>query len=231
LGKVVHSEGGFQIALNRCYGVAKGLIVTFNPMGRDIEQSGFGSSFARDEGYDNLHVSERHWSFYQDLSLEAFAEHASPVAQEYEHVFTYGSSLGGYAALYFAGTLNATAISFSPQLPPAPYARAIKGESHKFSGVAVKHIALPDAPKSQHAPYVCFDPMHKVDRTFVNTFLLSAYPNANIRHEKGGHKPIAVLKERGLLKPMVRDILSGDPLRRANWTAVASGDPVLDEVA
>lgn len=90
------------------------LLITFDTMLSGLSKEGFGTKFAKKRGYDHIFVAQAPDSWYQRLSLEEFEAVVAPLLGRYDKVFTYGSSLGGYAALYYAGVINARAVAAAP---------------------------------------------------------------------------------------------------------------------
>lgn len=99
-------------------------IVTFDNygLGPGFDRHGFGEVFLRSYGLSAIHVLGigDDWYQYPEMS-EALAVVKDAVSGA-DRVMTYGSSMGGYAAVRFADAVGATAaLAFSPQysLDPA----------------------------------------------------------------------------------------------------------------
>lgn len=94
-------------------------IICFTPWISDIPRTeynnkGFGEGLFLSQGYNELHIMARnnHWYQVEDVTIflkEYYHKHKSKT------FFTYGSSMGGFAAVAFAPLLNAITISVSPQ--------------------------------------------------------------------------------------------------------------------
>src|SRR5690625_4435151 len=74
--------------------------ITFHGIRGDIHSKGFGLDFLLKSGYNVIACTNAIGSYYQSLSFEAFKEAVCPVVAE-KQVFLYGSSLGGYCAIYY----------------------------------------------------------------------------------------------------------------------------------
>lgn len=93
-------------------------VVTFDNygLGPGFDRVGFGEVFLQSQGISAIHVLGRgnDWYQYPDMA-EALATVRDAVASA-DRVMTYGSSMGGYAAVRFAQPVGATSVlAFSPQ--------------------------------------------------------------------------------------------------------------------
>ena len=97
--------------------------VVFDPMVDDhsLERTAFAERFLATYGYDAIHILSARNDWYQDPSLPAVLDTVKELTRGYERVVTYGSSMGGYAALRFADAVGAqAAIAISPQYSMLP---------------------------------------------------------------------------------------------------------------
>lgn len=93
-------------------------VVTFDNygLGPGFDRPGFGEAFLQSQGVSAIHIMgcKDDWYQYPEM-VEACAAVREAVAGA-ERVMTYGSSMGGYAALRFAEAVGANAIlALSPQ--------------------------------------------------------------------------------------------------------------------
>lgn len=100
----------------------------FNGIGSTKNSIPFGLGFLIKKGYNVLACYQDNDSQYQDLSVESFYESVSNVL-EGKRAFTYGASLGGYCAAYYAGVINATVICSAPRNSAHPLIRKSKKDS------------------------------------------------------------------------------------------------------
>jgi hypothetical protein len=96
---------------------AEWVVVTFTERcNRDLDGPGFGTDFLLREGFDVLAVRNCEDDWYVDLTpddLQAMNQALEP----YGNRASYGSSMGGYAAIKFAGALGVRrAVAISPIL-------------------------------------------------------------------------------------------------------------------
>lgn len=175
------------------------LVITFAGLPTVLESDGFGTDFCLAHGYDTIFTAQRINTQYQGLSLEDFEAAVAPKAAEYKTVVCYGPSLGGYAALYFGGTINARIIVAAPMLPAWPHLR-----NRKCAVLKINHIPLYDVPKSEHIPVVVYDPMVVIDTNNVETMVEPAYPTiTKVEVPFAGHPVLVSLAKAHILKPFI----------------------------
>jgi hypothetical protein len=183
-------------------------LVTFGGQPSDLRSRGFGTDFALGEGIDTIHAAQRVGTQYQGLSVEAFHAAVAPAVAGYEAVSTYGSSLGGYAALYYGGCIDARIIAAAPMFPAwRPLANRV------YAGLPVSHGELRDGPLSRHAPVVIYDPMLRQDSRMVEEMVRPAYPalrTVDVPH--GGHPVLIALARARVLKPLILGLVLRDEI-------------------
>lgn len=205
---VLADAPGYRITLHRGDGSHNILVITFGTMLSGLSDEGFGTAFAKRRKYDHIYVAQEFGSWYQKLSFEEFATVVSGLTQPYERVYTYGSSLGGYAALYYAGAIDARAVSAAPINWAHP-----KMKSKKWSQVRYLHKDLRDVPRPSKSPVVLYDPTRPSDEYFVNEFVAPAVPHKSIIElPYSGHAILFALKENRLLKEFLVQIFEFDRL-------------------
>jgi len=190
-----------------------GWIVSFDHFRNEpgFAQHGFGETFLRDEGYSAVHIlcCDNRWYQYPDM-LRACAAVRQAVAGA-ERILTYGSSMGGYAALRLGKAVGATAaLALSPQysIDPAKAPWEWRWNQYKdaLRGGWLEDV---DGPiDSAIIPYVAFDPtdldlrhVERIERDIPIRRL--AFPHV-------GHPVTGYLGEVGLLRPLLRAIYEGD---------------------
>ena len=99
-------------------------VVTFDNygLGPGFDRHGFGEAFLKAYGLSAIHVLGNGDDWYQYPEMEEALAVVKEAVSSAERVMTYGSSMGGYAAVRFAEAVGATAaLAFSPQysLDPA----------------------------------------------------------------------------------------------------------------
>jgi tetratricopeptide (TPR) repeat protein len=175
-----------------------------------LDRAGFGEAFLHDMGFDAFHVINRTnlWFHYSEMpeALDLIAK----AVQGYEQVITYGSSMGGYAAIRFASAIGAkTAIAISPQYGVTAESSPFEYRWQDFSKL-VRHADFPPHHGSAHVtPYIFFDPAD-LDRAHFQQIAM-AYPlTTGLPLTHAGHPAGAFMSETHLLKPAVMEIVNGD---------------------
>lgn len=184
---------------------ARTLVISFNPMKIGLSDSGFASDFILRLGHEHVFVAEGAGSFYQHLTLGDFAAALAPLAGRYDRVFLYGSSLGGYAALFYARVVEGTAVALSPRLPIHPYmARHV---ARPLAGPRLLHPPLAAVADRAARPVVIYDPRDPADADFVETLAKPAQPQARLCLLPGaGHRVARLLAYQRVLKPLMAEI-------------------------
>jgi hypothetical protein len=172
-----------------------------------LDRPGFGESFLRDRGYDAIHLINRTNVWYQYPEMPEALRAIREVASRYEDVFTYGSSMGGYAAIRFAEAIGArTAIAISPQYSVAP---RIVPFDRRWRAIArridfSREERRPGSAKVE--PLVFYDPCDLDARHFK--LIARAFPRTTgIRLWHAGHPAGAYLSEAGILTSAISAIL------------------------
>jgi hypothetical protein len=175
-----------------------------------LDRAGFGEAFLHDNGFDAIHVINRTnlWFHYSEMP-DALALIAKAV-QGYEQVITYGSSMGGYAAIRFASLIGARkAIAISPQYGVTSESSPFEHRWHEYSKF-VRHTDFPPQHSSTHVePYVFFDPAD-LDLKHFQQIAMSYPLTTAVPLPHAGHPAGAFMSETQLLKPAVAKIVSGE---------------------
>lgn len=180
------------------------LVITFGGQPSGLGSSGFGTGWALQFGWDTIYVAQRAGTQYQKLSIEAFSDAVSPITAGRD-VVCYGSSLGGYAALYYAGAINARVLAAAPILPAWPPL----GRPH--DAIPILHEPLTDVKRTSHSPVVVFDPMVTADRLMIEKLVRPIYPDGRyVELEFAGHTVLESLKRSRLLQPFVSAVIEHD---------------------
>lgn len=180
------------------------LVITFQSLNGKISDHGFGTDFLLSCGYKVIFVSHKGRSHYQKLSLELFRD----IVGEYisnKEIFLYGSSTGGYAAIYYSGVVNGQSICLSPRCDIDPIYNP-GPELGEF-----RHLVMNDIPYeylSETPPIVAYDPFVAKDNLFILERLLPVYPKAQIWKIPNAFHPVGpAMKNAGVLKKFVLDAI------------------------
>ena len=198
-----------NIAVRRIGARGGTAIVTFGSYTNEatLDRPGFGEDFFRREQLDTIHVINRRNRWYQHPERDEALRAIAAAVRDYDRAITYGSSMGGYAALRYAVPCGAdTAIAISPQFTADP--RVVPWEIRWQPDVARTRFAEPPyiAPAQQ---YVFYDPRVTPDDRHAE-LIAAAGRTIRIPIPYGGHPAGAILAETGVLQATVRGIVAGD---------------------
>lgn len=174
-----------------------------------LDDLGFGETFLGKNGLAGIFVNciSNSWWQYDDLpqALKAVAVTAAP----FERRTTYGSSMGGYAALRFADLIGATmVISASPQFSPrhevvpleTRYTQAINGVDFKYEDGLL--------PFRNITRFLLYDPLLKVDREQSHRY--AAFGDVEfVPMPASGHPCLSLLLDQDRLSSTVTLMMSG----------------------
>ncbi|OWK28438.1 hypothetical protein [Sphingomonas dokdonensis] len=187
---------------------AGAVIVTFGSYTTEhrLDRPGFGEEFLASIGIDAIHVINRHNRWYQHPERDAALATVAAAARDYARVITYGSSMGGYAALRYAQACGAqAAIGLSPQFSVDP--RIVPWETRWQADVARTRFAERDYAGAPEG-YVVFDPCLALDARHA-AMIVAASGATAIPIPFGGHPVGPLLVETGALQAAIRAIVAG----------------------
>lgn len=185
------------------------VIVTFGSYTTEatFDRPGFAEDFLRTIGITAIHVINRRNRWYQHPERPAALAAVAAATRGHDRVITYGSSMGGYAALRYAALCGAdTALALSPQFSADP--KVVPWETRWQADVARTHFAEPPyAGVAQE--YVVYDPRLALDAR--HAAMIADATNATcIPIPFGGHPVGPLLAETGALHQAIRAIVAGD---------------------
>lgn len=185
-------------------------VVTFDNygIGHGFDRLGFGEDFLSAHGISALHVMGRGEDWYQYPEMTEATAAVQTATAGADRIMTYGSSMGGYAALRFADAVGATgALALSPQYSLDPVKVP---HDRRWSQEADRIHWLPeiDGPiRTSIKPVVVFDP-NGLDgwhgRRVAEDVEIIPIRLPFTRHPGG-----VFLNEIGLLKPLLTSVLEG----------------------
>jgi hypothetical protein len=185
------------------------LVITFGaiPPTRNPGIGGFGDEFLFKRQIDAIHVVplRKHW--YQTVEMAALLPVLRARREAAGRCVLYGSSMGGYASLLYAGRLDADAvIAFSPQISIDP--RKARFDKRWLAvGKTLTFIDDDAVGHSRAASNVTlfFDPFDRRDHRHVQGFAgpqVRAYPIPF-----AGHQVAGMLAQTGCLADLVTDLI------------------------
>ncbi len=174
-----------------------------------LERLAFGETLLEHERIDAIHVLSRDNRWYQYDTMIAAAATIRAATAGYDRVITYGSSMGGYAALRLAGAVGANfCLALSPQYSidwtRVRWERRWAASSRTFCDVWER--SLPPPPLAD--AWIIYDPLLR-DRRHVELLQREGFGFAKIDIPGGGHPISSFLAETGLLRPAIMDVIAG----------------------
>ena len=224
------------LLVRRVPGATDVSVVTFSHFHPDPAAlgTGFGEAPLAAAGIDAVHVVSRANDWFQNAAMPA-AMAAIGAALGARPRITYGSSMGGYGAIRFAGRLGARrALALSPQYSIDP---RLVPEDRRWRDIGLRLRFLPWAEVAAPPPSVIlFDPALADAR---HAALWAAERPATLlplRH--AGHPVATILAETSLLMPLLRAAMEEefDPvpvlqaLRRARRRAPEYAATIADQL-
>lgn len=210
--RTLADEEGYKITFHPSKKKTNKLLITFGGLPSTKTSKGFGSDFAINNNYHHIFVAQAANSQYQKLSLEEFREVVWPMCIDMD-VYTYGSSLGGYCAIYYAGVINAQAISAAPKNSAHPTLSHNLNEPVEFL-----HKNMLDIPISEKSPIIIYDPYQREENNFISNLILPAYPKSSlIKVPYSGHLVLQVMKDHGVLKDFINNVVEFNRVIDVNY--------------
>lgn len=190
-------------------GVAQ--VVTFESYHDDpgFGRSGFGESFFAREGLTAIHVLSAGNDWYQHAEMDEALARIRDAVRGAERILTYGSSMGGYAAIRFADAIGAThALALSPQYT-IDRRRFPKERRWYTDQRRIAFRADYNGPIACRADVVvAYDPLLPMDAAHVAK-IAADVPIRELRLPHAGHPVAPFLNEVELLQPLALDMARG----------------------
>ncbi|HFZ6116636.1 TPA: tetratricopeptide repeat protein, partial [Escherichia coli] len=172
----------------------------------------WGGMWLHNRGYAVIGVKPKLVEWYRGRDLHEFfrSEELQSLVSQFEQVFLYGSSMGGFAAMAFADAIpGATVIAFNPQstLDPSlvPWdTRYEEGRKQDWTGDFAD--ARIGASKAKSV-FVAYDPLFKPDRKHIER--LDQSNLIAFKMPLMGHIIAHYMNEVGILSAFVEGALAG----------------------
>lgn len=198
---------GYLITYHKSSQITDKVVISFGGLPSKKTSRGFGSTFLLKQGYDHIFVAQEEGSQYQKLPLIDFVKSVEPYIKN-KKVFTYGSSLGAYAALYYGGAVNAKIIASAPKNSAHRFMR-----KKKYSHIKFSHNDLEDVPKSNVNPLILFDPFREEETNFIEQWVKPAYPEAYLmKFPFAGHTVLNTMQQSGQLKNFIKSYIEDNKI-------------------
>jgi hypothetical protein len=185
-------------------------VVTFHSYhdGNGLDHRGFGELYFTRERMDAIHVLCRGNDWYQYAEMPTITAAIRSAVEGAQRVITYGTSMGGYAAIRFADAIGADiALAISPQYSVDP--RKMPSERRWLDDQRrIRFLPGVDGRiRFAGRVIIAYDPELALDRLHVERF----EKDVKVEHlplPHAGHPASTYLHETGILQPLVRSIIS-----------------------
>lgn len=167
----------------------------------------FGLDYLLSREYNVIACNQNN-NQYQGLSYDSFKEIVLPAVHG-KKVYLYGSSLGGYCAVYYAGAVNGTVIAGAPRNSAHPSMLDLVDYGF-YSADDFKHQDIIENPISKKNVYIFLDPHQSRDVFFIEKFIKPAYGNQVqlIRFPHAGHEVLHHVNKTKQLSNIINSIIS-----------------------
>lgn len=205
--KVLFEDSDCRFTYHKSFTESDKVLVCFGEIDSSLEAYGFGVKAALWNDVNYLYVAQRKNTQYQNLSVDKFKSVICENFSEKEF-FLFGSSLGGYCALYYSSSINAHALAFSPRIPSHPKVKKFMRGRYKDYGFNHNDLSV---SKNSCARVVCFfDPYNFIDNYYFSFFVLPVYKECEyFKVDGAGHYSARALLLSGSLKSVVSSFLLG----------------------
>lgn len=198
--QILLRKAAAQIVFHEFAPESPNVLITFGALGDGMAEWGFGTDFARKCGVNNVFVSKKKKTYYQDLSGCELLEALRPLGQR--NFVTYGASAGGYAAIYYGSFINARIFAAAPRNSIHPIlSKAWESLGDRDVVDEFKHsIHLHQIPKAEQSPLILIDFQQNRDAKMLKRWILPAYPDSQIKYvPRAGHSVLTYLRKFGQL--------------------------------
>lgn len=187
-------------------------VVAFDPMSdnRSLDRKAFGEEFFASRELDAIHVVSARNGWYQDPDLPAALATVRGMTQRYAQVATYGSSMGGYAALRFSASVGAdVAVAISPQYSLQPPFASFERRWFHLRRTTTWLFERPGEPLPPVEAAVVFYDDRGLDGPHAEAVARDLPSAVLVKVRYGGHPAGAMLAETGVLSSAVFEALHG----------------------
>ncbi|MGO1585834.1 MAG: hypothetical protein ACTHXJ_07670 [Mesonia sp.] len=187
---------------------AETTFIVFNGTKSTKKSIPFGLSFLLSRGCNVIACLQDNDTQYQSLSFEDFRTAVLPHV-EGRKAICYGSSLGGYCAIYYAGAINASVIAAAPRNSAHPdLVKKKKGKS-RFSPSLYKHKSIGGNELTRSNVVVILDPYYLTDVSFYRKYIRRFYKNSIrlIEIPHSGHEVLYYLTDTHQLEGLIFSLI------------------------
>lgn len=201
---IAYARGKYHFFLYQQRQKAEKVIITLGEKDQRLwSEDLYGLPFTVQEGYDYIHVTLPKNLDVLPFSLQVFQDVLTPYCEN-KQVYLLGTGEKGYAALYYAGAVQAKTVVASPERPSALKNSSIfLGNDKKF-----------DCPLlSTYQPTVFYDAFDLSVESVIQEDILPFYPNlAKYTIKHSGFDVFHLLKEARVLADVLKELIKGEKL-------------------
>ncbi|WP_420138239.1 alpha/beta hydrolase [Sphingomonas sp.] len=187
-------------------------VVTFDSYHEQpgVDRPGFGEAFFAGENVGAIHILSHSNDWFQHTDIPEVLSIIRDVCGKSDRLLTYGSSMGGYAALRFASALGAgAALALSPQYSvdprKAPFETRWASDRRRIRFIDSLEGAIQPVPLM----VVAYDPSLPEDREHVHCLAREISELQTLPLPFAGHPVGPFLQDVELLRATVLDVLEG----------------------
>lgn len=206
---VIFNNGESSIEFYKYIHPTKRMVATFDAIDKTVTGKPFAYKLLKKQGVDLISLRRRTANnYHQDITREDYYHAIEKLVSYYDKRFAYGTSLGGYNALFLGSTIpDCKILSMAPRNPAHPIYGTKERKYNKF----LHPLSHPVNKDIQ--PTICYDPKEKVDNPYITKEIMHSYPNAIYKKfYYAGHRVPTYLREAGVLKEIVTLFLSEKPI-------------------
>ena len=206
---VIFNNGESSIEFYKSIYPTKKFVATFDAIDKTETGKPFAYKLLKKQDVDLISLRRRTLNnYHQDITREDYYQAIEKLVPYYDKRFAYGTSLGGYNALFLGSTIpDCKILSMAPRNPAHPIYGTKERKYNKF----LHPLSHPVNTEIQ--PIICYDPKERIDQPYISKEIKRSYPNGIYKEfDYAGHRVPTYLREIGALKEIVTLFLNGKPI-------------------
>ncbi|HCA00642.1 MAG TPA: hypothetical protein DEO68_00335 [Halomonas campaniensis] len=213
--RVLYRSDDYYITLHYpINSVGQTIIVAFDTIDGVYSEKGFGVNFCLANNLPVIFVSHKERTFFQGVSKKLLYNILHPYLIG-KDVVTYGSILGGYAAIYYADVLNARAFAISPRCSADPKFKKKFGKNNLDENIFLHDFLSTKNNGKQKYHFFTYDPFNSRDDYYFKEVI---FPSLNgsfkvLELPFSSHPSAPFLSRKvNLLKPLALSFFQGEDI-------------------
>ncbi len=206
---VIFNNGESSIEFYKSINPTKRVVATFDAIDKTDKGEPFAYNLLKKMSVDLISLRRRTLNnYHQDMTREDYYHAVEKLVLYYDKRFAYGTSLGGYNALFMGSMIpDIHILAFAPRNPVHPIYGTKERKYNKFTHPLSHPI------NTEVQPIVVYDPKERVDNPYITKEIQKSYPNGIYKHyDFAGHRVPTYLREIGALKEIVKLFLAEQPI-------------------